>query len=429
VSRRIRVAQVVTRFIAGAGGVALRGALALDPEHFDVTILAADGGSLLAQAEAAGLGVVRLRHIVPELDPLRDAKAFVELVGRLRQGRYDVVHTHSAKAGTLGRLAARRAGTPAVIHTFHGFPFHDFQSRARRSTYIAIERRLGRITDQFLAVGGAVAADAVRLGIASPERIRAIASTVDAGIPPKTAASRAAARRRLGILPGVKVVGTVGRVDFQKAPHDLVRAVAALGRPDVVGVWIGGGPLLDRTQRLVDELGLGERFRLLGERQDVAELLPALDVFAMSSLYEGLPCALVEAVTCGIPAVATAVNAVPDLIVPGRTGLLVPPNRPELLARAIGHLLEHPDLTEAMAARAAERVRSGGAFEPEALGRDLVEVYGLALAEGRRSPARRGLPDALIDLRSERAVDGSSDAEGDRRAPQAPPRGNAGPTQ
>lgn len=415
-SSRIRVAQVVTRFIAGAGGVALRGALALDPERYDVDILAADGGTLLAQAEAAGLGVVRLRHIVPELDPARDAKAFVELVGHLRRGRYDVVHTHSAKAGTLGRLAARRAGTPAVVHTFHGFPFHDFQSRARRSTYIAIERRLGRITDQFLAVGGAVAADAVRLGIASPERIRAIASTVDAGIPPKTAASRAAARRRLGILPGVKVVGTVGRVDFQKAPHDFVRAVAALNRPDVVAVWIGGGPLLDPTQRLVDQLGLGERCRLLGERHDVAELLPAFDVFAMSSLYEGLPCALVEAVTCGIPAVATAVNAVPDLIVPGRTGLLVPPDRPELLSRAIGHLLDHPEQAEAMAAQAAQRVRTGGAFEPEALGRDLVEVYGLALASGRRSPAGRRRSDGVIDLRPD-AAPGVSEAEGGQRAP------------
>jgi len=401
VSSRIRVAQVVTRFIAGAGGVALRGALALDPDRYQVTILAGDGGPLLAQAEAAGLGVVRLRHIVPELDPVRDAKALLELSARLRSGRFDVVHTHSAKAGTLGRIAARRVRVPAIVHTFHGFPFHDFQSRARRGTYLAIERRLGRITDQFLAVGGAVAADAVRLGIASPERIRAIASTVDAGIPPKTPASRAAARRKLGILPGSKVVGTVGRVDFQKAPQDFVRAVATLNRPDVVGVWIGGGPLLDQTQRLVDELGLGERFRLLGERNDVAGLLPGLDVFAMSSLYEGLPCALVEAVTCGIPAVATAVNAVPDLIVPGRTGLLVPPARPQLLARAIGHLLDHPDQAESMAVHASERVRTGGAFEPEALGRDLTETYERALGVAARA-GTDGPEPTVLDLRDAR---------------------------
>jgi glycosyltransferase involved in cell wall biosynthesis len=397
---------VVTRFIAGAGGVALRGALALDPEQYDVTILAADGGSLLAQAEAAGLGVVRLRHIVPELDPVADVKALAELVRRLRRGQFDVVHTHSAKAGTLGRLAARRVGVPAIVHTFHGFPFHDFQSRARRTAYIAIERRLGRITDQFLAVGGAVAADAVRLGIASPERIRAIASTVDAGIAPRTPASRAAARRKLGILPGVKVVGTVGRVDFQKAPQDFVRAIAALDRADVIGVWIGGGPLLDQTQRLIDELGLGQRFRMLGERNDVAGLLPALDVFGMSSLYEGLPCALVEAVTCGIPAVATAVNAVPDLIVPGRTGLLVPPRRPEALARAVGHLLDHPDQAASMAAQASERVRTGGAFEPEALGRDLVDTYERALGRGGAVRGRAYDPEpTVLDLRGRRAED------------------------
>jgi glycosyltransferase involved in cell wall biosynthesis len=128
----------------------------------------------------------------------------------------------------------------------------------------------------------------------------------------------------------------------------------------------------------------------------VAELLPGLDVFAMSSLYEGLPCALVEAVSCGIPAVATAVNAVPDLIVPGRTGLLVPPARPALLGRAIAFLLDHRDDAEAMAARASERVRGGGAYEPEALGRDLVEVYGRALDNGAGPAA----PEPVLDLRS-----------------------------
>ena len=145
--------------------------------------------------------------------------------------------------------------------------------------------------------------------------------------------------------------------------------------------------------------------------------MPALDVFAMSSLYEGLPCALVEAVTCGIPAVATAVNAVPDLIVPGRTGLLVPPDRPELLGRAIGHLLDHPEQAEAMAVQAAERVRSGGAFEPEALGRDLVEVYGMALNSGRRAPV--GVRPSVIDLRPEGTPGGVSDAGGSRRAPHS----------
>src|SRR5437588_3923059 len=196
----IRVAQVVTRFVAGAGGVALRGAEALDPDRFEVAIVAAPGGELLDDAERAGFEVMRIPHLVPELDPARDARAFRELVTVMTEGRFDVVHTHSAKAGALGRLAARAAGVPAVVHTFHGFPFHEFQSRLRRRSYVEIERRLGRITDQFLAVGSAVAAEAVRLRIAPPDRIRAIASAIDpVGLEPATEATRNAARLLIGL--------------------------------------------------------------------------------------------------------------------------------------------------------------------------------------------------------------------------------------
>src|SRR4029077_15493581 len=160
---RIRVGVVVTRFIAGAGGVALRGALALDPDRFEVTILAAQEGDLLDDAAQAGFGVVRLRYMRPDIAPRSDVSAIRELAEHVEKAGYDVVHTHSAKAGLIGRVAARGQRVPPIIHPFHGFPFHPYQSRARRAAYIAIERALGRITDRFLAVGSAVAADASRL--------------------------------------------------------------------------------------------------------------------------------------------------------------------------------------------------------------------------------------------------------------------------
>lgn len=372
---RIRVALVVTRMIAGAGGVALRGALALDPARFHVTVLAARDGDLLEDAADAGFDVVRLLHMRPEIAPRQDLAALREVAAHLGVGGYHVVHTHSAKAGLIGRVAARWHGTPAVVHTFHGFPFHSYQSRARRRTYITIERALGRITDRFLAVGASVAAEAVRLGIAPAERIRAIGSAIN-HVPPATPASRSEARNKIGIPGGASVVGTVGRLDFQKAPGDVVAAFARM-RSDVHFVWIGSGPLQEEVKRKVAAAGFGERFHLLGERRDVAELLPALDVFAMASLYEGLPCSIVEAISCGIPVVATAVNAVPEVVVPGRTGLLVPPAKPEQLARAIQHLLEHPDVGGRLAAAARDNL--GDRFQVEVLGRDLTETYMSAL--------------------------------------------------
>ena len=338
-----RVAQVITRFIAGAGGVALRGAMALDPDKYSVTILSAPGGPLLSEAEKAGFDVVRLRHMRPEINLREDAKALRELMGELRSGQFDVVHTHSAKAGALGRVAAHRVGVPAIVHTFHGFPFHNFQSWPLRATYVEIEKRLGRITDQFLAVGGAVAAQAISLKIAPAERIRAIASAIEVDIPQATESSRIVARLRLGLPVDAHVVGTVGRLAPQKAPLDMVAAMQAMGRDDVYCVWVGDGPLMGATRKLIERRGLAKRFLLLGERQDVGALLPAFDVFALSSLYEGLPCSIVEAMTCGVPVVATAVNAVPEVVVPGRTGLLVPPGAPKLMGKALAYMLDHPD--------------------------------------------------------------------------------------
>lgn len=380
--------MVVTRFIAGAGGVALRGALALDPNEYSVTIFSAPGGSLLAEAEQAGFKVVRLKHMRPELSPRQDPSALRELLQELGAGHFDVVHTHSSKAGALGRFAAHRVGVPAIVHTFHGFPFHDFQFGPVRAAYIAIERQLGRITDQFLAVGGAVAAQAISLRIAPTERVRTIASAIQLDIPPVSPSTRASARRLMGLPDTAKVVGTVGRLAAQKAPQDLVAAIEAMGRPDVYCVWVGDGPLREDVTRLIERRKLTKQFLLLGERSDVAALLPGFDIFALASHYEGLPCSVVEAMTCGVPVTATAVNAVPEVVVPGRTGLLVPPGAPALLGKAIAYLMDHPSEGARMAL--AARVHIGNRFDPEILGRDLSETYQLALTDSVR-PVRKTL--------------------------------------
>jgi glycosyltransferase involved in cell wall biosynthesis len=378
-----RVAIVITRFIAGSGGVALRGALALDPQQYAVTIFSTPGGPLLEEAEKAGFNVVRLKHMRPEISLREDPSALRELINVLRDGDFDIVHTHSSKAGALGRFAAHRVGVPAIVHTFHGFPFHDFQFGPLRTTYIEIEKRLGRITDQFLAVGGAVAAQAITLRIAPAERIRAIASAIELDIVPASDSTRAAARRLMGLPEDALVVGTVGRLARQKAPQDLVAAIEAMGRSNVLCVWVGDGPLRAEITRLIERRNLTKQFLLLGERSDVPALLPAFDVFALPSLYEGLPCSVVEAMTCGIPVVATAVNAVPEVVVPGRTGLLVPAGAPRLLGRALSYLLDHP--AEGKRMSAAARMQLGDRFEPAVLGRDLAETYELALTSSART--------------------------------------------
>jgi glycosyltransferase involved in cell wall biosynthesis len=381
--KRLSVAVVVTRLQAGAGGVALRGALAVDPLRYEVTIIAGGSGGaansdgsgdgLLVRAAEAGLNVVSVPEMVSPVSPTNDIRALRRLTEQLAAGRYDVVHTHSAKAGALGRLAAERAGTPMVVHTFHGFPFHEFQSRARRGAYVSIERYLSRRTDAFLAVGGAVAAEAVRRGIAVPERVRVINPAIESAASVASPAVRASARRALGVPVGCTVVGTVGRVDYQKSPETFVDAIAALGRSDVYAVWIGDGPMRRRMEKRAMRRGLKDRFICVGHRDDVSDLLTGLDVFAMASRYEGLPCAVAEAMTAGLPVVATAVNAVPDVVLPGETGLLASPERPEQLAAAIRYMLDNP--AEAIRMAAAGRRLIADKFTPEALAEVLESTY------------------------------------------------------
>jgi glycosyltransferase involved in cell wall biosynthesis len=374
-TRPLKVATLITRLEGGAGLLTLRGAKALDPDQFQVTVIAGHG-DLLDQAAAAGLEVIVQPALRTPIDPRNDLRALRALSALLRRRSFDVVHTHTAKAGTVGRLAARRAGVPWIVHTYHGFPFHEFQSPARRGAYVAIERRLGHFTDVALCVGTGVAVEVVRRCLVAPDRIRTIRPAVAGGIGTELLArapeARQRARRALGIPVDATVVGAVGRLTYQKAPEDFLTMMGRLGRPGVVGVWIGGGELAERMSRLAKARPAAQ-IVLAGERPDVPEILPALDVFALPSRYEGLPTAIVEAMVCGIPVVATAVNAVADVVVPGETGLLVPPQRPDLMADAVRYLLDRPAVAARMAVTA--RARLGERFEISALRDALAAAY------------------------------------------------------
>jgi glycosyltransferase involved in cell wall biosynthesis len=376
-----KVATVITRLEGGAGQHALRGALSMDPARFEMAIITGSGDpALLDQAAAAGLEVLTEPALRAPIAPRSDLRALARLRDLLGRRGFDIVHTHTAKAGVLGRLAAHRAGVPRLVHTYHGFPFHEFQGVPRRQAYVQIERGLGRITDLALCVGTGVAVEAVRRRLISPERIRTIGvvaerpapahAAPDGGAPEGSARSRA--RAALGLAADATVVGAVGRLTYQKAPGDFLAALRALDRPDVTGVWVGDGELAGEVAAQARETP-GVRVVLAGQRGNVLELLPAFDVFALPSRYEGLPTAVVEAMACGIPVVATAVNAVGDVVVPGETGLLVPPGRPGLMADAIRFLLDSPEAAARMATAARDRL--GQRFGAEALREALTAAY------------------------------------------------------
>ncbi|MBW8483995.1 glycosyltransferase [Actinomadura parmotrematis] len=396
--RKLRVATVITRFNGGAGQVALNGALALDPGAYERAVVtggvgmdsvAGEGGGadvlygeeavanaatgdLTPAAHRAGMEIVQVRPLVPQIAPRDDVAALRTLTRVLAEGRYDVVHTHSAKGGVIGRVAAARAGVPRIVHTWHGFPFHEFQSALRRRAYIRLERVAAKHTDAFLAIGSETVTTALRLGLTGPERVRLSWPAVDVDAYATAPGSRAQARRRLDLPLGVKVVGSIGRLTYQKGPEIFVKALAALP-DDVFGLWVGGGTMLAELEKLTARLGLTERMRWLGHRDDVADVLPAFDVMAMASRWEGLPCVLVEAIGAGVPLIATAVPSNQDLVLAGETGLLVRPEDPAQLSAAMAHLLDDPVAAARMAERARGRV--GDWFSPAHLGVQLDEVY------------------------------------------------------
>lgn len=376
---RLRVATVITHLEGGAGKLALAGALALDRSVYEPTVLTARHTPLGAQAESSGIGVVS----VPDLAS-GDFAAFRSLTRLLRDGAYDVVHTHGTgdrRSGLVGRAAAARARAPRVVHTWHGLPFHDFQSPAGRRMRVALERWAARHTDAFVGIGSGTVTQAVRLGIAGPDRIRVCwpAADLDAAAAGSDPGSSrwAQARRRLNLPLGVKVIGGVGRLTEQKGPDVFVRALARLP-DDVHGLWAGEGPLRDRLIQLAERLGISDRIRWLGHRDDIAGLLPAFDVMVVPSRWEGFPVVLLEGAIAGIPVVTTATASHHDVVLPRETGLLVPPGRPAELADAVRWIFDHPEAARTMAEAAHARVTVGDRYTPAHLGNVLADSYGAA---------------------------------------------------
>jgi glycosyltransferase involved in cell wall biosynthesis len=337
---RVKVLHVITKFWAGAGGNTLLTVLGADPARYETWVAACEGGPLWERAERAGVRTVRLKRFRETIAPLDDRYVLVQLIRLIRRERPAIVHTHSAKAGFLGRVAGWLCRTPAVVHTFHGLPFHGFMSRRRKRAYVLLDRLVRPMTDAFLAVAPRVAREAVEHRIAPAGGVTVVPSAVELDQIPSTPDPWL--RIELGIDPGAPLIGTVGRLEYQKAPLDFVRMAArvAAARPDACFAMVGDGPLEAEARAEARRLGVDLRF--LGFRADAPLVASSFDVFVISSLYEGLGRALTEAVASGRPVVATAVNGVPDLIVPGVTGLLAEPGDPAALAECVLWLLDHP---------------------------------------------------------------------------------------
>jgi glycosyltransferase involved in cell wall biosynthesis len=383
---RIKVLHVITRFMDGSGGNTLLSAIGTAPGSYEMWVASSPGGPLWDRALNNGIRVVRLRRLREVVAPLDDAVVLWQLVRLMRRERFTIVHTHSSKAGFLGRLAAWLCRTPVIVHTIHGFSWHDFMGRGRRRFYLALERLIGRTTDAFFAVSPQVAREAVETRMASLATVYVVPSAVELDEIPWN--GDPGLRDELGVAANVSLIGTLGRVEPQKGPLDFVQmaALVTATHPRSRFVWVGEGALLDEAREYARRLKVDVMFP--GFRADAARMAASFDLYVVSSLYEGLGRGLCEAMASGRPVAATAVNGVVDVVEPGATGLLSPPADPEALARNVRWLLDHPDAARTMGEAGRSRVRP--LFDPEVMCRLLEKHYQRLLGLPETRAADRG---------------------------------------
>ena len=396
--RRVRIAHVqLLPLLSGVQRVALDELERLDPAVFDRTLVLREPGPFSEAAGALGVRCLFVPELVRPVRPLADVRAVRALTRLFREGGYDVVHTHSSKPGVVGRIAARRAGVPAVVHTVQGFAFPAAGPLAR-GLFAAAERLAGRRCDAVVCMhpdDAAICTD--RLAVPAA-KVRLLPNGVDPFLrKPLSAFERNSIRAEaFGVGPGEngrgpKVVGMVGRLWPQKDPLTFVEIVrrlvaagaAATGGP-VTGVLIGDGDLRPAVEAAARDAGLGDRFQLLGWRDDAARLAAACDLFCLPSRWEGLPVSILEALSAAVPVVASDIPGNRAAVEEGGDGLLCPPGDPAAFAEAIRSLLADDDRRAAFGDVARARVRER--FDVTDRVRRLVDLYRELLDEDRGAP-------------------------------------------
>ncbi|MBI3548017.1 MAG: glycosyltransferase family 4 protein [Elusimicrobia bacterium] len=392
--RKTKVAHLITRLdFGGAQQNTLHTVSHLDPDRYEVLLIAGEGGLLddearqLSSARARPFALRFVPSLVREVDPLRDAAALLQLRQILADTRPDVVHTHSSKAGILGRLAARLAGHPALLHTYHGFGFHPLQAPAVRAAYVALERLCAGLSDCSVFVSEANREEAARLGIVSP-RTELIRSGVRLADYPALLADKGAKKASLGCRMHKPLVVSVGNLKPQKNPEAFVGVVERCAKevPEANWLFVGDGPLRGRIEGRLVARGLSSKVFFPGWRKDTAEILAAADVFVLTSLWEGLPRALVEAMKSGLPSVCFATDGVRDLVRDGENGFLVSAGDEAAMAAKVVRLLKDAALAKAIGAEASKSV--GREFDIDEMVRRQEKLYN-TLVDARRSLPRR----------------------------------------
>jgi glycosyltransferase involved in cell wall biosynthesis len=351
-ARPIRICRVIARMNVGGPAVHITQlASGLPSERFTQLLVAGTEGpgeaSMLPMARARGIDPVILPELGREVDARGDIVSLLKLYRLFRSWRPDIVETHTAKAGTLGRLAAALAGVPTRVHVFHGHVLRGYFGPAKTRAFVEIERALARVSTRIITLGETQRQEILGFGIGRSDTVFSIPLGFEL-TPFMAGADGAALRAEIGTSPTDTVLGIVGRLTAIKRLDIFLKAARLLmdQAPDVRFVVVGDGELRAQLQEQARSLGLAERVHFLGWRshQQLPELYAGLDVVVNVSDNEGMPVSLIEAMASNVPVVATAVGGTRDVVDDGRTGMLVPPGDAAAVAAACLRLIREPGL-------------------------------------------------------------------------------------
>jgi len=346
-----------------------------DREKYNVFLIAGAEGLLVEDAKKIeNLKTYFLAELKHELSPFYDIKCLFALKKIFKNEKIDIVHTHSSKAGILGRIAAKMAGVPVIIHTVHGFSFNDFQNFLTRNFYILLERIAASFTSKLIVVTKIDIEKGLKAKVGKREQYALIRSGFDLT---EFSAPRDLLylKKEFKLEDGVKTVGMVACLKAQKNPADFVRMAALLKKkhPAVKYFLVGDGEKRAEVEKLIAENNLTDDMILTGWRKDVAGFIQLFDVVVLTSLWEGLPRVLPQSMCAGKPIAATAVDGSKEAIIDGVNGYLVPPKDYTAMAEKVDLLLSSPALREQMGASGS---KMSGEWDQNKMVDAIEEIYG-----------------------------------------------------
>lgn len=354
--KKHKVLHIITRLDKGGSAentfLTITG---LNQINYSVTLLSGPGAppdqERRRQVEEYGIQYIYIPKLVRNIHFINDLKALIKIYNFLRREKFDIVHTHTSKAGLLGRLAAKIARVPIIIHTPHGHVFFGYFGRFKTKIFMLLEKLASRMTDIIITLTNSEKEDYIKYGIAPEHKLTVINSGVDLNRFMQRASEEAQNFKiELGIPEKSSIVGTVGRLVPVKGLKFLIKAAKLVIQkfPDTFFILAGDGHLKQNLKKQASELGIEKNIIFLGWRDDVARIISTYDIFALPSLNEGMGRVLVEAMALGKPIVASDIGGIPDLVTHERNGFLVPAKNPEQLANYIQILLENEEQREKM---------------------------------------------------------------------------------